>query len=152
LMNMSNLKLQAEYRPRDSKHYFRLAGDLLNEMDDVVSNDLAKLRNNGTVANYNAAVAANTAGTNSGYDRWNNFNTADAKATVLTFEYRYQLAENTRIRVGFTSFDFQDNAHKANYTAAGAPAAGTAAISAGRGACVSDYDYNMFWAEIFSKF
>ncbi len=140
LMNMSNLKLQAEYRPRDSKHYFRLAGDLLDEMDDTVTNDLARY-----VAGHNttAGIPAAFVKTNTAYDRWNNFMTADAKATVLTFEYRYQLAENTRIRVGYTAFDMSGDETKA--------LAGAAAVSAGRGA-QNDYDYNMLWAEIFSKF
>ncbi|HOI91984.1 MAG TPA: hypothetical protein PLK28_15895, partial [Candidatus Rifleibacterium sp.] len=139
LMNMSALKLQAEYRPRDSKHYFRLAGDLLDEMKDTVVNDMTRhLAGEGRVGQAVSAVKTNTA-----YDSWNNFGTADARATVLTFEYRYQLAENTRIRVGYTSFDLQDDAVK---TLGGVPA-----VSAGRGRN-ADYDYNMLWAEIFSKF
>ncbi len=140
LINMSNLKLQAEYRPRDSKHYFRLAGDLLDEMDDTVTNDLSRY-----IAGHNttAGIPAAFVKTNSAYDRWNNFMTADAQATVLTFEYRYQLAENTRIRVGYTGFDMRGDESKA--------LAGAAAVSAGRGV-QNDYDYNMLWAEIFSKF
>jgi len=139
LRNMTNLKLQAEYRPRDSKHYFRLAGDFLNEMDETVSNDLAR---------YQVAGDATTAGvktvnkTNTAYDRWNNFGIADAEAMVLTFEYRYQLAENTRIRVGYTNFEFLGDAYKWD---------GVGKISAGRG-MNNDFDYDMFWAEIYSRF
>jgi len=149
LFNMSNLKLQAEYRPRDSKHYFRLAGDMLDEMKDTVGNDLTRYIN-GSANQANHLLAGQTSKTNTAYDRWNNFMTADARATVLTFEYRYQLAENTKIRVGFTSFDMTGDALKANWVN-GAAVAGTNAISAGRG-LANDYDYNMLWAEIFSKF
>ena len=139
LMNMGDLKLQAEYRPRNTKHYFRVAGDFLDELDDTVGNDLAKYSNGDTTAAaYNAAVAAGL--TDTAYDRWNNFATSDAKAVVFTFEYRYQLAENTRIRVGYTNFEMDGDHQKT------APA-----IAAGRGT-VGDYDYNMFWAELYSKF
>ena len=138
LMNMGALKLQAEYRPRNTKHYFRLAGDLLNELDETVSNDLAKaFAGHGTVAGTPAAFNK----IDTAYDRWNNFGTADAEATVLTFEYRYQLAENTRIRVGYTNFDFDGDETRT----AGAQ------VPAGRGT-VGDYDYDMFWAEIYSNF
>ncbi len=148
LMNMGALKLQAEYRPRDTKHYFRLAGDFLNELDETVSNDLARyVEANNVVAaaahNTAAGVPAGYVKTNTAYDRWNNFGTAEAQAMVFTFEYRYQLAENTKIRVGYTNFDMDGKATKA--------LGATAAVNAGRG-IVGDYDYNMFWAEIFSKF
>jgi hypothetical protein len=142
LRNMYDLKLEVEYRPRDSKHYFRLAADWLDEMDDTVSNDFAKYQDVATV-NGAANVAMPAVKTNTAYDRFNNFGTAEANATVLTFEYRYQLAENTRIRVGYTAFDFTGDATKA---LAGAPS-----VSAGRGT-IADYDYNMFWGEIYSQF
>ncbi|GAB4278790.1 MAG: hypothetical protein Kow0029_22340 [Candidatus Rifleibacteriota bacterium] len=146
LMNMYDLKLQAEYRPRDSKHYFRLAADWLDEMDDTVTNDLARYAaDQGTVGAAVPATKANTA-----YDRWNNFMIADPEAMVFTFEYRYQLAENTRIRVGYTQFDFTGDAVKAGWVNGTANAA-QQAISAGRG-LNNDYDYNMFWAEIYSQF
>lgn len=142
LMNMYDLKLQVEYRPRDTKHYFRLAGDFLSEMKDSVSNDMARLaagRNLPGVAD----VAAGAVKTNTVYDRWNNFGGADAKATVLTFEYRYQLAENTRIRVGYTAFDMGGDFTKS--------LGGVAATKAGRGTG-NDWDYNTFWAELYSRF
>ncbi|PKL50158.1 MAG: hypothetical protein CVV42_03990 [Candidatus Riflebacteria bacterium HGW-Riflebacteria-2] len=144
LMNMGDLKLQAEYRPRNTKHYFRVVGDFLNELDETVSNDLAKYANGDTTAAaYNAAVAAGV--TNTAYDRWNNFGTAEAQAVVFTFEYRYQLAENTRIRVGYTNFDMDGKATKA--------LGATAAVNAGGGSAgVGDYEYQMFWAEIYSRF
>lgn len=139
LMNMYDLKLQAEYRPRNSKHYFRLAGDWLDELKDKPVNDLNRHMNGN--GRSNAVLPVNK--TNTAYDKWNNFLIDDPKAMVLTFEYRYQLAENTRIRVGYTQFDFTGKAQSANV--------GVQSISAGRG-LNSDYDYNMFWAEIFSQF
>lgn len=146
LMNMYDLKLQAEYRPRNSKHYFRLAADWLDEMDDSVTNDATRhLAGDGAKAAVPVANKANTA-----YDRWNNFMISDAEAMVFTFEYRYQLAENTRIRLGYTAFDFTGDAVKAGWVN-GVATPAQQAISAGRG-LNSDYDYNMFWAEIFSQF
>jgi len=148
LMNMSDLKLQAEYRPSDSKHYFRLAGDFLSEMEDTVTNDLAKYIQANNVAldaahNTAAGIPAGYVKTNTAYDRWNNFGVAEAEAMVLTFEYRYQLTENARIRVGYTNFDLTGDHTRA--------LAGVNKISAGRGVS-NDYDYNQFWAEIFSTF
>ncbi len=147
LMNMYDLKLQAEYRPRNSKHYFRLAADWMDEMDDTTSNDMAKLVEGHT----NGVIPANYVKTNTTYDSWNNFGISDAQAMVFTFEYRYQLAENTRIRVGYTAFDFTGDARKYGALNGLATGAATPAISAGRG-MNDDYDYNMFWAEIFSQF
>jgi hypothetical protein len=152
IMNMYDLKLQAEYRPRDSKHYFRLAADWLDEMDDTVDNDLARYdQGRGDLALTPTAVAAGNTKNNTAYDRWNNFGIADAEAMVFTFEYRYQLAENTRIRVGYTQFDFTGDARKAGWDGAGAADATVTSVSAGRG-LANDYDYNMFWAEIYSQF
>jgi hypothetical protein len=142
LMNMYDLKLQVEYRPRDTKHYFRLAGDFLNEMKNQVSNDMARLAAGRHMPGV-SDVAAGAVKTNTVYDRWNNFAAADAKATVLTFEYRYQLAENTRIRIGYTAFDMGGDFTKA--------LGGAAAVKAGRGTG-NDWDYNTFWAELYSRF
>ncbi|MEW6711238.1 MAG: S-layer homology domain-containing protein [Candidatus Riflebacteria bacterium] len=147
LMNMYDLKLQAEYRPRNSKHYFRLAADWMDEMDDTTSNDMAKLVEGHT----NGVIPANYVKTNTTYDSWNNFGISDAQAMVFTFEYRYQLAENTRIRVGYTQFDFTGDAREYGALGGAVTGAATPAISAGRG-MNNDYDYNMFWAEIFSQF
>jgi len=157
LINMYDLKLQVEYRPRNTKHYFRLAGDFLDELKDTVSNDMAR----SSVARHNANTADLATGNkvNTYYDRWNNFGISDPKAWVLTFEYRYQLAENTRIRVGYTAFDFTGNAFQGGWTqGTGVGGAGNTAnaavnsIKAGRGAGLTDYDYNTFWAEIYSRF
>lgn len=138
LRNMSDMKLQAEYKPTDSKHYFRLAGDLLDELKNAPVNDLNRyIAGNGRA---NSVPVANK--TNTAYDRYNNLGIADPKAVVLTFEYRYQLATNTRIRVGYTQFDLTGDAKKID---------ATPSVSAGRG-WNNDYDYNFFWTEIYSKF
>jgi len=146
LLNMNDVKLQVEYRPRNTKHYFRLAGDIMDEMKDTVSNDLARMAVGQNAAN----SVIFTDKTNTAYDRYNNFLTADAKATVLTFEYRYQLAENTRIRVGYTAFDMTGDETKFDSIANGGTAART--IAAGKGNTGRDWDYNMFWAELYSRF
>jgi predicted HicB family RNase H-like nuclease len=151
LMNMYDIKLQAEYRPRDSKHYFRLAADWLDEMNDTVSNDLARYaQGRGDLTANPAIVAPGSTKANTAYDKWNNFMIDDAEAMVITFEYRYQLTENTRLRVGYMNFDFTGDAQKAGWTNGVANAA-QPTISAGRG-LMNDYDYNYFWAEIFSRF
>lgn len=139
LYNMSDLKFQVEYKEKKSKHYFRIAGDWLDEVDDTVTNDLTKyqaLAGQSTVPVL--VVKANTA-----YDRWNNLGISDPSALVLTFEYRYQLTQNTRVRVGYTYFNFTGDAQKS--------IGATPAISAGRG-FNNDYDYQMFWSEVWSKF
>ncbi len=140
LTNMYDLKLQTEYRPTNSKHYFRLAGDFLDEMKDKVVNDMTRHLNGQGRTNAVPVSNANTA-----YDNWNSFGIADAQATVLTFEYRYQLAENTRIRVGYTSFDLLGDARRKTIVPA------VNAVSAGRG-LNGDYDYHLFWTEIYSTF
>jgi len=146
LINMTDLKLQAEYRPRDSKHYFRLAGDFLNEMEDTVTNDLSRYQ----AVHGNIAIPANFVKTSSAYDRWNNFGIDDAEAMVLTFEYRYQLAENTRIKVGYTNFEFLGDALKnANGGSAGRGIGGSAAFLPN---AQRDFNYDMLWAEIYSRF
>lgn len=149
LLNMAELKLQAEYRPTDSKHYFRLAGSFLDELKDAPVNDMNR-HFAGHGQRNDVIVPAGGSKTNTAYDCWNNLGIADPKATVLTFEYRYQLTENTRIRVGYTAFDLAGDAQKASWTA-GAATPGTASIAAGRG-LNNDYDYTMFWSEIYSLF
>jgi len=138
LLNLGVLKLQAEYRPRNTKHYFRLAGDLINEINDNVSNDMVRVANGNDVAATIPAAKRDTL-----YDRCNNFGTAEAKAGVFTFEYRYQLAENTRIRLGYTNFAFDGNETKTSIPGFNG--------KAGRGNS-GDFDYNMFWAELYSRF
>lgn len=150
LMNMYDLKLQVEYRPRNTKHYFRLVGDWLDELKDTVSNDLARAAYGRHFPGM-SDVPAGYLKTNTVYDQWNNFGVSDPQSFVLTFEYRYQLAENTRIRVGYTMFDMTGNAVTAGRDAHGAPLVGSRSYSAGRG-INGDYDYNMFWAELYSRF
>ena len=108
-------------------------------MKDKVSNDMAR-HNNGQILNSAIEPADKT---NTAYDRYNNFLTSEAKANVLTFEYRYQLAENTRIRLGYTAFDMTGNAQRST--------ALVPSVSAGRG-LNGDYKYNTFWAELYSRF
>ncbi len=141
LVNMYNLKLQTEYRPNNTKHYFRLAGDFLGEMKDKVDNDMTRhLNGQGYVSNA-AAVPADKS--NTAYDSYNSLGIADPEATVITFEYRYQLTDNTRIRVGYTSFDLLGDAQRKTTT--------VNKISAGRG-LNNDYDYHMFWTEIYTLY
>ncbi len=140
LVNMYDIKLQTEYRPNNSKHYFRLAGDFLGEMKDEAVNDMTRhLNGNGSINSAVPAVKTSTA-----YDSYNSIGIADPEALVLNFEYRYQLAENTRLRVGYTSFDLVGDALR---KAVGV----NNAISAGRG-WNNDYDYHMLWTEIYSTF
>jgi hypothetical protein len=139
LTNMYDLKLQVEYKPQGTKHYFRVAGDWLDELKDTVSNDIAKLEAGHTTG----AVPAGFNKTNTVYDRFNSLMIADPKAMVLTLEYRYQLSKAMHLRVCYTNFDISGDAQKLNGP--------TPKISGGRG-FNNDYDYNLFWAELYSKF
>jgi len=141
LVNMYDLKLQTEYRPNNTKHYFRLAGDFLGEMKDKVSNDMTRHLNGQGRVNDAAAIPADKS--NTAYDSYNSLGIADPEATVVTFEYRYQLTENTRIRVGYTSFDLLGDAQRKT--------AALPKFSAGRG-LNNDYDYHMFWTEIYTLY
>ncbi|MFA7146731.1 MAG: hypothetical protein WC221_09100, partial [Candidatus Riflebacteria bacterium] len=69
MQNADLVKVQAEYRPINSKHYFRLAYDMYAQDSDVAK-----------------AIVKD-------------------EANIMTFEYRYQLAENTRIRAGYATLD-----------------------------------------------
>ncbi len=141
LINMYDIKLQTEYRPTDSKHYFRLAGDFIGETKDTAVNDLTRHVN----GEGSASAAVPAIKDNSAYDRYNNLGIADPTAVVLTFEYRYQLAENTRLRLGYTTFDMTGSAVRKTLVPA------TGKISAGRG-FNDDYDYHMLWTEVYSCF
>ncbi len=116
--NMTDLKVQAEYRPSNTKHYFRLAYDKLEKDKDSKMND-------------NFSVFANAAG---------DPDVRDGSADVYTFEYRYALTENTRIRVGYTDFQF-DGKYTTNVKTGVNNASGTGLA-----------DYGMLWAELFSRF
>ncbi|MEW6711242.1 MAG: hypothetical protein AB1403_15550, partial [Candidatus Riflebacteria bacterium] len=142
LQNMSDLKFQVEYTPKSApKHYFRLVGDWLTELDDISKNDLAHYR----AGNINGVIPVGAELRNSAYDNFNNLGIADPKATMFQFEYRYELTKNTKIKVGYAVFDLTGDAQKP--TAAN----GFSRIKAGRG-LNNDYDYNLFWTEIYSVF
>ena len=138
LINMGDLKAQVEYQP-EGKHYFRLAADFLRELKDRVGNDLSHYQ----AKNYNGVVPAGFAVTNSVYDNFNNIGIADPTMRLITFEYRYKLAKNTRLRVGAVKCDFSGDAFKS--------VGGARPVAAGRG-FKGDYDYQMVWAEVFGRF
>ncbi len=77
MQNADLIKVQAEYRPINSKHYFRLAYDMYSQ--DKTTGKAIDVTFTGT-------------------------ETKD-EANIMTFEYRYQLAENTRIRAGYATLD-----------------------------------------------
>lgn len=139
LINMSALKLQGEYTPAHSRHYFRVAANFLAENKDHVSNDLS----HHLAGNSNGAIPAAFIKNNSAYDTFNNVGVADPKMLILNLEYCYQLATNTRIRIGYVNCDFAGDAVRQTAT--------TAAVKAGNGR-FNDYDYQLFWTEIYSKF
>lgn len=142
LQNMSDLKFQVEYTPKNApKHYFRVVGDWLRELKDISRNDLAHYR----AGNINGVIPAGFEMRNSRYDTFNNIGVADPKATMLQFEYRYQLSKSTKIKVGYATFDLTGDAQKP--TAAN----GNTRIKAGRG-LNNDFDYQLLWTEIYSVF
>ena len=99
--NLQDTKVQLEYIPRNkNKHYFRVAYDMVQAKDD----------------NKDSTFFAGGAGRSD-------------KADVLTAEYRYRLAENTRFRVGYTDFKFNKGDLKPGFA-----------------------DYRIFWTEILSRF
>ena len=79
--NLKDIKLELGYTLKDNdKHSFRLAYDMVQNDDDQVGNVFAQ------------AAAARNAQANY---------TQDLEANIITFEYTYKLAENTRLRLGF---------------------------------------------------
>lgn len=76
MQNADLVKVQAEYRPINSKHYFRLAYDMYSQ--DTTTGKTVDV-------------------------------TLKDEANIMTFEYRYQLAENTRIRAGYATLDGDEN-------------------------------------------
>ena len=96
--NLQDTKIQLEYIPRNkNKHYLRVAYDIVQPKDDSKNSTFF------------------TAGDGN-----------SDKADVLTVEYRYRLAENTRFRVGYTDFKYGSGNLKR--------------------------DYNVFWTEFLSRF
>ena len=82
MYNIQDVKFQIRYRPVNAdKHSFRLAYDYVSDINDHCGEP---------------KDAYNTIG----YD--------DLKFSMLTFEYNYQLAENTRLRLGYAKV-FEDS-------------------------------------------
>ncbi|HPT44977.1 MAG TPA: S-layer homology domain-containing protein [Candidatus Rifleibacterium sp.] len=138
LKNMENVKLQVEYRPA-GRHYYRLATDFLRERRDRVTNALS----HHLAGNVDGQIPVGYLTANSPYDTFNNIGIADPALRIITFEYRYQLEKNTRLRVGAVQCRFSGDA----FSRAG----GSGGVPAGRG-FKDDYDYKMLWTEVYSRF
>ena len=137
---MSDLKFQIEYTPKHaSKHYFRLVGDWLKELDDISKNDVA----HHLAGNRNGVIPAGMELRNTSYDNFNNMGIADPSATMLQFEYQYHFSKNVTLRVGYINCDLTGSAQKLTAT--------QAKIGAGRG-LNNDYDYNLLWTDIYCTF
>lgn len=96
--NLQDIKVQFEYTPRNNnRHYLRVAYDMVQPKDDSKGSTFF--------------VAGN--------------GNSD-KADVLNAEYRYRIAENTRLRFGYTDFKYNSGNNK--------------------------HDYNIFWTEILTRF
>ena len=124
MRNMQDIKIQAEYKPKKSKHYGRIAYDILSKYKDDNYSD-----------NFSTWSRTRHAGFDIGAG------VKDGDAGVMTLEYRYQLAKNTRLRLGYTDFNFSGSYESGLST-------GNNDDNQGRGLA----DYRIFWAEIFSKF
>ena len=98
VLNIEDLKVQFEYTPRNNnKHYFRVAYDLVKPKDENKINTFFVVGDG-------------------------NSDSCD----VLNAEYRYRLAENTRLRIGYTDYNYGSGNNK--------------------------FDSRIFWTEIFSRF
>ena len=100
--NLSDIKLELQYTLKDNdKHSFRLAYDMIQNDKD---------------GSYNTFAAATEAGYQNGLE-----------ANIITFEYTYKLAENTRLRLGYQNSKIEaDNR--------------------------PDIDSNLYYTEIYSRF
>ena len=100
--NLSDIKLELGYTLKDNdKHSFRLAYDHIENDEDGSWNTFAAVAGNG----YQNGLEAN----------------------IITFEYTYKLAENTRLRLGYQNSGIEaDN--------------------------MPDIDTNLYYAEVYSKF
>lgn len=105
--NTKDLKFQLECNSTEDKHSLRLAYDLLDEQKDNISNDFI-----GQSGAYNIC----------GYDKLD--------TNILTLEYRYRIAENTRLKLGYTMADNDSSIRNGEKVK----------------------DETMFWTEIYSKF
>ena len=109
--NMNDLKLEVAYTLKNNdKHSFRLAYDNITNKDDAKGNLFA--------------------------DRTGAYDT-DLKANIITFEYTYKLAENTRIRFGYQNSSVEGKRDMG---------VGQAAYNTG------DIDVNLYYTEIYSRF
>lgn len=111
MYNIQDAKFQIKYSPVNAdKHSFRLAYDYVSEVKDHC---------------------------NESKDAYNTIGYADLKFGMLTFEYCYQLAENTRLRLGYAKV-FEDSIIRRAATPADKP--------------VKAKDQDIFYTEIYSKF
>ncbi len=138
LQNLSDLKFQVEYKP-EGRHYFRVAADFISELKDQVRNDLS----HHLAGNPNGVIPVGFITGDSAYDTFNNIGVADPEMRIISCEYRYQLHKNTHLRVGAVKCDFLGSAFRNS--------PGSLPVPAGRG-LRGDFDYQMLWAEIFSRF
>ena len=106
--NLKDIKVQVGYTLKNAdKHSFRLAYDnVQNDKDDQPT----IFNNNADLANY----------------------LKDVEANIITFEYQYKLAENTRIRLGYQNSKIEGKN--------------------GAGASLEDVKSNLFYTEIYSRF
>ena len=107
--NLKDLKVQVGYTLKNAdKHSFRLAYDNVQNKKDGKANTFAKADNR--LAAY----------------------TNDLKSNIITFEYTYKLAENTRIRLGYQNSKTEGEN--------------------GAGVALPDVKTNLYYTEIYSRF
>jgi hypothetical protein len=95
--NMSDLKLEVNYTLKNNdKHSFRLAYDYLTNDKDTVANTGSTM----------VDEIAHNYGFGQGQDLTMLY-APDTKVNVITFEYTYKLAENTRLRLGYQNGKFE---------------------------------------------
>ena len=107
--NLQDIKIQLGYTLKNAdKHSFRLAYDNVQNKKDGKANTFAKADNR--LAAY----------------------TNDLKSNIITFEYTYKLAENTRIRLGYQNSKTEGEN--------------------GAGVALPDVKTNLYYTEIYSRF
>ncbi|MBR4570323.1 MAG: hypothetical protein IKO19_06600, partial [Candidatus Riflebacteria bacterium] len=112
--NLSDIKLELGYTLKNNdKHSFRLAYDMIQNKKDGHDN----------------VFAQNAGGL--GYN-------ADLKANIITFEYTYKLAENTRLRLGYQNSSVEGKDYRAGAN--------------NENVACPDIDTNLYYAEIYSRF
>ena len=106
--NLSDIKLEVAYTLKNNdKHSFRLAYDHVENDNDKVPNMFSRVAG----ADYQSSLEAN----------------------IITFEYTYKLAENTRLRLGYQNSSVEGKRYQAQV---GSP----------------DIDTNLYYTEIYSRF